>query len=43
MKMTAALRKRFNEKKDTTKAKAHTASHTRRDGAAQVLRAKKGG
>ena len=42
--MTAALRKRFNEKKDTTKAKAHLASHTRRDGAAQVLlRAKKGG
>ena len=41
--MTAALRKRFNEKKDTTKAKVHIASHTRRDGAAQVLRAKKGG
>ncbi|KAN0129618.1 DUF887 domain containing protein [Lactarius tabidus] len=41
MKMTAALRKRFNEKKDATKAKAHIASHTRRDGAVQALRAKK--
>ena len=40
--MMAALRKRFNEKKDTTKVKAHITSHTRRDRAALVPRAKKG-
>ncbi|KAH8995490.1 DUF887-domain-containing protein [Lactarius akahatsu] len=43
MKMIAALQKRFNEKKDTTKAKVHITSHTRTDGAAQALRTKKRG
>ncbi|KAF8263047.1 DUF887-domain-containing protein [Lactarius quietus] len=44
MKMTAALRKRFNEKKkDTTRSKAHITSLTRVDGATQVLRSKKRG
>lgn len=41
--MIVALRKRFNEKRDTTKAKAHITSYTRVDGAAQALRAKKRG
>ncbi|KAI9450716.1 DUF887-domain-containing protein [Lactarius psammicola] len=43
MKMIVALQKRFNEKKDTSKAKVHITSHTRPDGAAQALRAKKRG
>ncbi|KAH9071001.1 DUF887-domain-containing protein [Lactarius deliciosus] len=41
MKMTAALQKRFNEKKNTTKAKVHTPSNIRTVGAAQALRTKK--
>lgn len=43
MKMITALQKRFKEKKDTTKAKAHITSHTRAEGAALALRAKKRG